>query len=62
MIKEYFYHYEILSNDFTIELGSKKIDIHPRHSEHGWKITLVDTRLKTLKGSVYKTTRRVYKR
>ena len=25
MIKEYFYNYEILSNDFTIELGNKKI-------------------------------------
>lgn len=53
VIKEYFYNYEMLSNDFKI---------HPRHLEHGWKITLVDTRLNTLKGSVYKTTRRVYKR
>ena len=25
MIKEYFYNYEILSNDFTIELGNKGI-------------------------------------
>jgi glucose-1-phosphate cytidylyltransferase len=43
MIKNYFYHYEMLSNDFTIELGSKNIEIHPRHDEHGWKVTLVDT-------------------
>jgi glucose-1-phosphate cytidylyltransferase len=50
MIKEYFYHYEMFSNDFTIELGTKKMDIHPRHSEHGWKITLVDTGLTTMTG------------
>lgn len=62
VIKEYFYNYEMLSNDFTIELGTNDIKIYPRHSEHGWKITLVDTRLNTLEGSVYKTTRRVYKR
>jgi glucose-1-phosphate cytidylyltransferase len=42
-IKEYFYNYEMLSNDFTIELGTKNIDVYPRHSEKGWKVTLVDT-------------------
>lgn len=51
VIKNYFYHYEMLSNDFTIELGAKKIDIHPRHSEHGWKITLVDTGQNAMTGS-----------
>lgn len=31
MIKEYFYNYEILNNDFTIELGNKKnIEIHSK--------------------------------
>jgi len=43
VIKEYFYNYEILSNDFTVELGTKNIEIYPKHSETGWKITLVDT-------------------
>ncbi len=51
VIKEYFYHYEMLSNDFTIELGTRKIDIHPRHSEYGWKITLVDTGLNAMTGA-----------
>jgi glucose-1-phosphate cytidylyltransferase len=50
-IKEFFYHYEILSNDFTIELGTNNIEIHPRHSEHGWKITLVDTGLNAMTGA-----------
>jgi|TARA_Y100000294_G_C8560783_1_gene339016 glucose-1-phosphate cytidylyltransferase len=51
VIKEYFYNYEMLSNDFTIELGTNDIKTHPRHSEHGWKITLVDTGLKTMTGA-----------
>jgi glucose-1-phosphate cytidylyltransferase len=51
VIKDYFYHYETRSNDFTIELGTKHIDIHPRHSEKGWKVTLVDTGLNTMTGA-----------
>ncbi len=35
VIKEYFYNYEILSNDFTIELGSKNVKIYPKYSEIG---------------------------
>ena len=43
-IKSYFYNYEILSNDFTVELGSyKHIEIHSNHKEKGWRITLADT-------------------
>jgi len=51
VIKDYFYNYEVHSNDFTIELGTKKIDIHPRHSEEGWKVTLIDTGLHTMTGA-----------
>ena len=51
VIKEYFYSYEFLSNDFTIELGTKNIEIHRKHSETGWKITLVDTGLDTMTGA-----------
>jgi len=52
MIKEYFYNYEILNNDFTIELGEhKKIEIPCCHEESGWKITLADTGDKGLKGA-----------
>lgn len=52
MIKEYFYNYEVLNNDFTIELGDENdIEIHSNYSEKGWKITLVDTGDKALKGA-----------
>ncbi|MCK5608105.1 glucose-1-phosphate cytidylyltransferase [Candidatus Pacearchaeota archaeon] len=52
MIKEYFYHYEILNNDVTIELGHpEKICIHQCHEENNWKITLADTGQKALKGA-----------
>lgn len=51
MIKEYFYNYEVLNNDFTIELGDKKnIKIHSNHTENDWQITLADTGDKALKG------------
>ncbi len=50
MIKEYFFNYEYLNNDFTIELGAQKTSIHPLHDEDGWKVTLADTGEKTLKG------------
>lgn len=51
-IKEYFYNYEILTNDFTITLGNHgKIQIHNSHKEVGWNITLVDTGIDALKGA-----------
>jgi len=52
IIKEYFYHYEIRNNDFTVKLGEhKSIDVHKKHKEEGWKITLADTGAKALKGA-----------
>jgi len=52
LIKNYFYNYEILNYDFTIELGNnKKIEIYNSNKEIGWKITLADTGLLALKGS-----------
>jgi glucose-1-phosphate cytidylyltransferase len=53
MIREYFYNYDVLSNDFTIELGdNKNIKIHSNHhTEKGWRITLADTGDKALKGA-----------
>ncbi len=53
IIKEYFYHYELLNNDFTITLGdSKNITIHDdRYGEKDWRITLADTGAKALKGA-----------
>jgi len=50
--KEYFYHYEMMNNDVTVELGNiDKIIIHQSHDETGWKITLADTGGKALKGA-----------
>jgi len=43
-IKEYFYDYEVLNNDFTVELGAeRKVEVHRNHDEVGWKVTLADT-------------------
>ena len=59
MIKEYFYHYELMNNDVTLELGHpEKIHIHKPHEENGWKVTLVDTGLKALKGARLKKVER----
>jgi len=44
MIKEYFYHYEIMNNDVTIKLGSNSgFTIHSSHDENDWEITLCNT-------------------
>jgi glucose-1-phosphate cytidylyltransferase len=51
MIKEYFYNYEILNNDFTIELGNRGVEFHNTHEEAGWRVTVVDTGRYTLKGA-----------
>jgi glucose-1-phosphate cytidylyltransferase len=51
IIKDYFYHYEIMNNDVTLELGKPdNLSIHKSHSEMGWKVTLANTGEKTLKG------------
>lgn len=52
MIKEYFFHYHVLMNDFTIKLNSERqIDFHNKFGEENWRVTLVDTGLNTLKGA-----------
>jgi glucose-1-phosphate cytidylyltransferase len=52
IIKEYFYHYELINSDVTLELGHpEKIRIHQSHEEKGWRITLADTGEKALKGA-----------
>jgi glucose-1-phosphate cytidylyltransferase len=43
MIKEYFLNYDMLNSDFTIELESKKIQIHNSHPERDWQVTLAQT-------------------
>jgi len=51
IIKDFFYNYEMLSNDFTIELGTRNIQLYPRHSEKGWRVTLVDTGAEAMTGT-----------
>ena len=52
MIKNYFCNYEILNNDFTVELGNhNNIEIYNNHKEKGWRVTLADTGEMALKGS-----------
>ncbi len=52
LIKEYFLNYEAMNNDFTVHLGShNRFDFHSKHSEHGWKVTLVDTGEESQTGS-----------
>lgn len=50
-IKQYFMNYEFLSSDFSVVLGSPgQFEIHNSHPDRGWKVTLADTGLRTLKG------------
>ena len=51
IIKEYFYNYSAYSNDYSINLGSKKIEKIYSHNEADWNVTLVDTGVDTLKGA-----------
>lgn len=51
-IKEYFYNYEVYNEDFTVCLGEKKsIHAHNSHDDLGWRVALIDTGEKTLKGA-----------
>lgn len=43
-------HYSGLNHDFAIDLKNRDIFIHNIDAELNWKVTLIDTGLKTLKG------------
>ncbi len=52
IIKEYFYHYEMYNSDFSIYLGKQKsIEVHNSHNELDWRVALIDTGEKALKGA-----------
>ncbi|RMH54463.1 MAG: glucose-1-phosphate cytidylyltransferase [Candidatus Hydrogenedentota bacterium] len=51
IIKEYFYNYNILNNDFTIDLGSGGIELHNGEDVGRWKITMVDTGIDAMTGA-----------
>ena len=50
IIKEYFFNFEALNNDFTVDFKTNEVFFHNKHNESEWKVTLVDTGLNTLKG------------
>jgi glucose-1-phosphate cytidylyltransferase len=59
VIKEYFYHYEMMNSDVTVELGNRSgIQFHQQHDETGWKVTMADTGENTLKGGRIKRVER----
>jgi glucose-1-phosphate cytidylyltransferase len=59
MIKEYFWHYELMNNDVTLQLGKPELrKIHHANDEAGWTITLADTGLEALKGARLKKVER----
>jgi glucose-1-phosphate cytidylyltransferase len=51
MIKDFFLNYDILYNDFRLELGSKRVTpLGPTRAEEDWRITFVDTGQETQTG------------
>ena len=51
MIKDYFLNYDLLNTDFTLELGSKRIErLNTGHDEADWRVTFVDTGQDTMTG------------
>ena len=50
MIKKYFLEYPYLNNDFTIEMGDRKITVHDHQEKERWMVTVVDTGLETQTG------------
>lgn len=52
IIKEYFYNYEIYNEDFSVCLGErKKIEVHSSNHNLDWRVALIDTGEKALKGA-----------
>ena len=49
-IKEYFFNYHLMNNDFTIDLADNRISYVDENNVEKWKVTLVDTGIDTLKG------------
>lgn len=49
VIKQYFHDYRSRNADFTVELKTGNVTVHPCHMED-WRVTLCDTGQETLKG------------
>lgn len=52
VIKQYFYHYDYMNADVTLDLGAKAdMVIHNKHEEANWQVTLANTGQTTMKGA-----------
>ncbi len=58
VIKQYFYNYEVLTNDFTVDLRSGEVAVHKSDDQHGWRVTLADTGLTAKTGARVKRVQR----
>jgi len=56
VIKEYFLHYHSLNADFTVDLATGDIEPH-QIDNTDWRVTLIDTGLKTMTGGRIKRLR-----
>jgi glucose-1-phosphate cytidylyltransferase len=50
VIRQYFYNYQVLNNDFTVDLGKESVEIHGGDSVD-WRVTLVDTGINAATGA-----------
>ena len=51
VVKNYFYHYNIYNNNYSIDLKKGSVDYFNRNNKDPWKVSLIDTGLNSLKGS-----------
>jgi glucose-1-phosphate cytidylyltransferase len=59
VIKEYFFHYDLMNSDVTLDLGNpSQLEVHQAHDEASWTVTLAETGLATLKGARLKRVQR----
>ena len=49
-IKEYFFNYHMINNDFTINLADNSMTYTGKNNVEKWTVSLVDTGIDTLKG------------
>ena len=47
MIKEFFVDFNWRANDFTLNLATKNLEVHPSHKNEDWDMHFVDTGLKS---------------
>ncbi len=50
VIKEYFANYFLHQNDVTIDIANDSIETHSHHQAEPWKVTLINTGLRTMTG------------